>query len=334
MSPAPHRALRPILGLLPFLLATTPLGLAVGCGGTTSSVTGDDGGGAETGGGVSDDQAASDAANVYCARVQACAPAYLTLGYGDLATCEASFKAQLLSSLGAPGSSTTAAQIEACVAVFPQTSCSDLLVGKSPAPCQTMPGQLAAGAACAVDSQCVGTRCRVAPGALCGTCTSPADAGAGCGITGDCQPGLTCQNGSCVAYGNEGTPCSTTLPCRPDLGCVGGTCGTPSPTGTTCASSTECNQLQGDFCNPITLVCQQVTFVQPGSMCGLVSNQLVLCVGPGSYCEGDNAAPYVGTCEAHANDGASCDADAGRLCDEVSVCSGGTCQVPDPASCK
>jgi hypothetical protein len=337
VSPAPVHLVRPLVALasvLP-LLALLPFGLAAGCGGSTSSVGDDGGGGApDSGSGVSPDQAANDAANVYCARVQACAPAYLTLGYGDLATCEASFKAQLLSSFGAPGSSTTTSQIEACVAVFPQTACSDLLSGKSPTACLTMPGQLAGGAACAVDAQCAATHCRVSPGALCGTCAAQAAAGGSCGVTGDCQPGLTCQSGACIAYGDESATCSATQPCRPDLGCVGGTCGTPSAVGTKCASSAECGQLNGDFCNPVSLVCQQVSFVQAGAQCGLVSNQLVLCMGPGGYCEGDSVAPYVGTCEAHANDWASCDADAGPLCDEVSVCAAGTCQVPDPASCK
>ncbi len=102
MIPAPRRQGRFLLAVLPVasLLALTPLGLTAGCGGTTSSLSGDggpgagdggdrleagvagDGAGAEGSTGVSADQAATDAANAYCNRAQACAPAYVTFGYG------------------------------------------------------------------------------------------------------------------------------------------------------------------------------------------------------------------------------------------------------------
>jgi hypothetical protein len=255
-------------------------------------------------------------------------------GWGDVATCEAEFKAQILSSLGAPGTGTTPAQIETCVGVFPSESCADLLSGTQPAACQTMPGQYATGAACGIDSQCADTHCRIVPGNLCGTCAAKVGAGAACGVDGDCQSGMKCLNAACVAYGDEGAACSSTMPCRPDLGCVNGTCGAPQQAGTSCTDSTQCDQVHDVFCNPLTKMCETISFAQPGGMCGLVAGKLVVCAGPGGFCQGADVSPYVGTCIAHANDGAACDVDAGPLCDEISICAGGTCQVPDPTSCK
>ena len=354
MSPAPRRQGRFLLAVLPVasLLALTPLGLAAGCGGTTSSLSGDGGPGAGDGGdrpeagvtgdgpgpegstGVTADQAASDAANAYCNRAQACAPAYVTFGYGTVARCVTDFKAQLLATMASPGTSTTPSQIEACVAVFPQVSCGDLLARKEPAECRSMPGQLAAGAACGTDSQCVGTRCRVAPNAVCGTCTTPAPAGASCGVDDDCQPAMKCVNSTCTLYGDEGAACSAAQPCRPDLGCVGSVCGTPSAAGATCSDSNQCDQIHGDFCNPVTTKCEAIGFAQAGGMCGLVAGMLVTCTGPGGFCSGANVSPYTGTCLPSASDGATCDVDAGPLCDEVSVCVAGTCQPIDPSTCK
>ena len=195
-----------------------------------------------------------------------------------------------------------------------------------PAPCQTLPGSLTSGAACAVDSQCAGTHCRVAPGALCGLCTSPAPAGAACSVDGDCASGMTCLSESCVVFGVEGAACSATAPCRPDLGCVGGQCGTPSGAGTACATSAECDQLHGVYCNG--KACATVGFAQAGGMCGLVDGGLVGCTGPGGFCSGAAAPTFEGSCLPFAPDGKTCDTDAGPLCDFGAVCAGGRARCP------
>lgn len=334
-SPNPRRPKLPwpCLLLLPSLALTLPA-----CGGSTSSVSGSDsgtdGGGTAEGGGESAQEAASAAASAYCGRASACAAVFVTDGFGTMANCQSHLQTQLLADLSAPGSSTTVAQLEACTTALPQASCADLLGNVTIPACKTMPGTFAAGAACGTDSQCATTHCTIPTTAVCGTCTTQAAVGGACGVDSDCQSGMKCLNGACATYVLQGGACSATQPCRPDLGCVNGTCGTPSPAGTACKTSAECDQLSGDFCNPASLVCQTITFAQPGSACGLVSGQLVLCAGPGGYCKGDNVAPYVGTCEAHAMSGASCDTDAGPLCDYGSTCVSGTCTTSDPASCK
>jgi hypothetical protein len=304
------------------------------CSGSTPSVNPDGGGGGGGDTGVEAAQAVSDAANAYCQRAQACAPAYVTVEFGAVETCVTRLGLELTSELSAPGTSSTPSQLESCAKALPQTSCGDLLGRNSPTACQTLPGTLASGAGCAVDSQCTGTRCRVAPNMLCGTCTTPAPAGASCGVDADCQPQMTCLNGTCVLYGQEGATCSATAPCRPDLGCVGGTCGTPSTVGTACQSSAECDQINGSFCDPSSKQCATVGFGQPSGPCGLVGSQIVICQGPGSLCGGEAAPSYEGKCVPFAMDGTSCDVDAGPLCDVAAVCSGGTCQLPNPASCQ
>lgn len=325
--------------IIPVILAL----VAMGCGGSTAALGGDGGTGAEGGsgsgsssgssGGVSAEQAATDAANAYCQRAEQCAPAYVSIGFGDVGTCAKRLKTELLPVFGSNGTSSTPAQTEACAQAIPQTTCADLLGRKNPAACQTLPGMLPDGTACGADSQCHGTRCRVAPGAVCGTCSSPASAGAPCGADADCQPGMGCISAQCTVYGTEGASCTATQPCRPDLGCVGGTCGAPSPAGTACQSTAECDLLHGFACHPTSMTCQPFTFAQPSGACGLVNGALVLCSGPGSLCKGAQAPSYQGSCVAFATDGASCDADAGPLCDVGAVCSGGTCQVPNPANC-
>jgi hypothetical protein len=313
------------------LLCLSSLALAA-CGGSTSSVSSStDGGPGEAG--VTAAQAAADAAMAYCTRAQACAPAYVTFGFGDVATCEARFALELLPFFTATGTSSSPSQTEACAQAIPQMSCADLLARRVAGPCASMPGQLANGAACAGDPQCAGTRCKVAADAVCGTCTAPAAAGAACGVDSDCQPGMTCVNLVCAKYGDESAACSATQPCRPDLGCVGGTCTTPSPAGTKCQASTECDQIHGVFCNPVTAMCEAVAFAATGAPCGLVNSQLTVCTGPGSMCSGSSAPPYRGTCLGFAHDGASCDTDAGPLCDVAAVCVGGTCKLPDPSTC-
>ncbi len=311
---------RAILPVLAFVV--------VGCSGSTGSI-----GGSDSGAAVTPDQAATDVANAYCDRAQACAPAYVTISFGDVGTCATRLKATLLPGIGAMGSTETPAQYEACAAVVPNATCDDLLTRSLPAPCQPIPGTLATGAACAVDGQCASTHCGLPANAACGTCVALGNAGATCNTDSDCQDGMTCQSSACVAYGAENATCDTTHPCRPDLGCKSGACTMPSAVGTACQSGAECDNLHGVFCNPVSMMCENVSFAGPNAPCGLVSNQLVVCTGPGSLCNGETAPSYTGSCVPYAEDGAACDATKGPLCNAGAVCANGRCAVPDPAQC-
>jgi hypothetical protein len=308
------RAIAPTLALVTLT--------AIACGGTTGG-----------GGSVTADQAATDAANAYCNRAQACAPTYVTAGFGDVATCASRLKSTLLPAFGATGTSSTPDQTEACAQAIPQATCSDLLSRRMPDACKTLPGKLADGAACAFDGQCQGTRCKVAANAACGTCTEPAAAGAACGVDSDCQQGMLCVSGACATYGDENALCDASHPCRPDLGCKSGSCTAPSPVGTACQASAECDELHGVFCNPMTMKCDNVSFAAANATCGFVNNGFVLCSGPGSLCNGAAPPTYQGTCVPYATDGTACDTTKGPLCDVGAVCANGTCQIPDGSTC-
>src|SRR5215471_5730452 len=91
-------------------------------------------------------QAAADVAAAYCARAQACSPAFLTLAYGDVATCSAGFIAQITPTLGANGTTYTADQLHACAQAVPSTSCGDFLARKPATACRPPAGTLADGA--------------------------------------------------------------------------------------------------------------------------------------------------------------------------------------------
>jgi hypothetical protein len=324
--------MRPVKPLLPALSVLAFVSLAAAaCGGSSSSI----------GGGVSTDTAATDAAQAYCNRAQDCAPAYVTLGYGDVATCTTRNKQAILEGLGAPGSVETADQAEACAQAIPGTTCSDLLGRNPPAACHGVAGTLADGSPCASDSQCTGASCHVAADSTCGTCGELLAAGQTCTSDDACQYGQSCANGVCTPYGAENATCDTTHPCRPDLGCKGGTCTAASPVGTSCQSSSECDNLHGAFCNPTTMQCTNVAFAAPGAACGLVGTDLVACTGPGALCGNVSSTTYQGTCVASAADGAACDSANGPLCNPGAVCitasvtsTSGTCTLPDPTSCK
>jgi hypothetical protein len=326
----------PPAGVRTLALARTFVSLAAfaalaptACGGSTSSLGSGDGGG-----GVTADQATTDVANAYCNRAQECAPAYVTVGFGDVATCATRLKATLTPSLGAAGVTETPAQYEACAQALPNATCADLLGRSMPAPCQPVPGTLADGAACAVDGQCASSHCGLAVNAVCGTCSATSGAGGACNVDDDCQDGMTCQSSVCVTYGAENASCDTTHPCRPDLGCKSGACTTPSAAGIACQSSAECDNLHGVFCDPLTMVCANVSFAAPNAACGLVDQQIVVCTGPGSLCGNETAPTYTGACVPYAADGAACDATNGPLCNGGAVCAQGKCAIPDPAQCQ
>src|ERR1700733_12054784 len=98
--------------LLPSLTLTAAL---FACSGTPAQIGGDAGGAAEAGDGapgISMDQAATDAASAYCNRAAACAPAFVSISFGDAATCASVFKGTLARAFSAPGTNGTPAQLE------------------------------------------------------------------------------------------------------------------------------------------------------------------------------------------------------------------------------
>jgi hypothetical protein len=296
-------------------------------------------GGAAEGGSTSGKtatQAANDAANALCTRYQACAPAFITIAYGTPDLCSTRVAASLVPGIGANGSTVTPDQLEACAAAIPGTSCADVLGRNLPAQCKYA-GTLADGTACGGDSQCMNQRCKVAPNETCGTCTSPAAAGAVCAVDDDCQNGLKCVNTACVKFGAMGDTCDDSHPCNATLGCVMGTCNKPLGPGGDCSgtSAQGCDQLNGVFCDPFGKKCVTLQFADPNGTCGLFDDggALTLCKGPSSGCENIKPPNYQGSCVPAAMDNASCAVDGGPSCEAPAVCQSGTCVVPDPTKC-
>ncbi len=315
------------------ILVSTALVTLSACSGSSSTVTGsDDGGTGGDGSSVTSAMATSDAASAYCAKAAACAPAYVTLAYGTTAECEQRLSASLVPGLSANGSTETAAQVESCATAIASASCSDLLSRTLPAICTPTPGTLADGTACAEDSQCSGGRCHIAAGTVCGTCGEPSGAGTACSQDDDCANGMKCGTANaCVAYGAMGATCDATHPCNPVYGCVAGMCGAPGAVNAPCTTSDACDQLNGIFCDGTK--CTSVAFAPAAAACGLVSGALTVCQGPGSFCQGEMAPTYRGTCVAGAADGATCDATNGPMCTAPATCVNGRCEVPDPTMC-
>ena len=286
-------------------------------------------------------QASTDAAKAYCARAEACAPAYVQLQWGDTGMCSSRLAAKLQGSLSSSGTSDTVSQTESCAQALPSMSCDDLLGGNVAGPCRASPGTLANGAACGDDSQCTGGHCNVASNQICGVCTTFAAAGASCSVSGDCDHGLTCLGtpAKCVAYVAMGGMCDATHPCLPTLGCKNGACAAPDAAGATCnqMGPQSCDNLHGVFCNGQTSKCQNLGYAKAGAACGLVSGTITACQGVstnvGAECKGLGAMSSTGTCQAPAADGSSCDATNGPFCTSPSTCVNGACKIDDPSGC-
>ena len=174
--------------------------------------------------------------------------------------------------------------------------------------CAPVPGTYADGAACGDDSQCQSNFCARASTSLCGTCSPKSTEGGAC-VYGACSSGLSCPAGSttCIqaVAGKVGDPCTYQEQC--DLA-NGVACDT--------ASSKKCIQIS---------VAKSV-----GEPCGLTMSGFAICPASGT-CSG----VFGGTCSAAAADGANCsDSDSGPKCLSPAKCVGGTCQLPDPKSCK
>jgi hypothetical protein len=343
--------------------------LLAACGGSTNDTTPppsgdagaagdaapiDGGGGANEGGGTTPiSVACADQARARCQRLDSCTDnTWVTVHYGDEATCESRLAAQCVSSLGASGQGNSAPNVEACAQSLASVSCADLFDDNPQGPCAAQTGQLANGAACGASGQCQSSYCAIPATATCGTCAAPPKAGDACATTGECgsRGGLTCLSGVCVALGAQGAACDKSTPCGFGLSCVGatktaqGTCQTAAGTvGAACdprgQTAARCNGTLDLVCDPASKQCVQESVVAANQPCGALGNGAYARCGASGVCEvsggggndagaGDGGGSDAGGGDAGTSDGGA--GDAGPPPPQAGTC---VPAAPDGASC-
>jgi hypothetical protein len=293
--------------------------------------------GDDAGASISAEAACDDASKAYCAKINECAPFFVTLAFGDVATCEARIKIDCVPGFSANGTSATPSRLSQCATDVKALACDDTLARNLPVSCHTEPGALADGAPCGVDAQCKGKLCRQSSGNTCGACSTIGAGGAACERDEDCDSSLGCVDKKCVTFAKAGSPCTATSPCVRSLSCNKGTCAVPLSGGAACEPNTDqsmnpCDASKGFFCHPTTKVCTAIKTAGAGAECGIVNQDLVICTG-GAFCK-PGTPPTKGTCLAAAADGAACDDTNGPKCVGPARCIGNVCKITDPSSCK
>lgn len=259
-----------------------------------------------------------------CERYNACAPAFVKIGYGEPSKCAERIALDCLEGSRAMDSGVTKAGADACLAAIPGFSCDDILYRKTPA-CD-FKGKRINGGVCGTGDQCQSGRCS-RNDQVCGTCGPYLQAGVRCVEDDDCEPGMECsEDNRCVLPSAGGTACSATQPCRYGYYCRNGTCAaTVKEAGANCEDALHCSLPHGLYCNLAARRCQSIGLAAAGSPCGVSQTGVVLCLA--GSCR-------AGVCESTARDGEPCGAAAmNRGCLSPAVCVNGSCRLPNPSSC-
>jgi hypothetical protein len=319
------------------VLSVVSVGLIAGCSALACS--------GSSGSSVSATQAATDVANAFCARIDACASYALQLLASDVATCGSRASSIFSTGIEASSSGWTPSAAEACAQAIPKASCDDVLDHNLPSACVPPAGQLATGATCGDNAQCMSGYCNLGPGGKCGTCAGGlGSAGAPCYRDDDCVLGTKCVakdvtvtpevQGKCTAPGTSGATCDALHPCASSLACKNGTCSPPDAASASCVAGTY-DGLAGDYCKlanmATTGTCTKLTLASPGQPCGNVGGVGTLCTG-GGVCHRATGS-IMGTCIPPASDFAACDATNGPGCMLGAACIGKVCTRPSPATC-
>jgi hypothetical protein len=297
---------------------------------------------------VTVEQGCTDLAAAYCAKIDACAPFFVTLDYGTDANCRSRFHDQCVANASSPNSGDLGSNFETCASEAPEFTCNQLFADTLPAGCLPVPGKAANGDSCTDSSQCQSAFCAIGSASSCGVCATAPAAGDPCATGGACPDGLTCvtttgasPTSTCVASGLAGASCAT-APCIGNLECFNGVCTALAGAGEACDISgntaVSCDITNGLFCNPTTSKCVPITTdATLGATCGLSTSTGVLTVcGATAYCKANPMSTSAGVCTLRAADNAPCASDAilgVGPCTPPSSCIGGTCQQAIPSAC-
>ena len=314
------------------LLACSPANV-----GAPDAAGGEGGAAAEGGPGAPDaSDVCANVAYARCSRVKACSPTYLSLDFGDFATCQALYTEQCQYQLSAPSTGATPARISACATALMTQDCSDVIYTQNQPPdCTPAQGALPAGAPCSVNGQCQTSWCSRPAGTGCGVCAMPPAPGAPCQTSEQCAAGATCTSltNTCADFAQQGTACGPSQPCSDGLSCVGGICVAGVATaGASCDfAGAGCDEFSGLACNAATGTCKPLVIAEPGQACGTVADQSQICL---------RGTCIRGVCVSRGSLGQPCDLYAGPPCTAFTVCiltsdagTSGTCQLPGAATC-
>ncbi len=292
-----------------------------------------EGGSPADGGSPTIGQTCKEYAFARCTRLKSCSPTTIEIDYGSLQTCELYYELSCTNILQAPSTGASVSAFQACTGAVmdaQQWPCPAVIVSKNlPPQCVSNGGTLPGGSPCAVNAQCQSNWCSIPAGAACGTCGPLQKVGDPC----PCGPLLICSDGACAAIAELGAACGNGRVCDEGLTCVGGTCVAGAATqGAMCSfTGAGCDFRAGLACNAVSGTCQTLAVVQPGQACGIVQDQLQLCIA---------GACSRGTCAAFPGIGEACDAVAGPACMSFADCvitmdggTTGTCQVPGSRQC-
>jgi hypothetical protein len=298
--------------------------------------------GSSTPAGPTVDQACDSYIGALCNQIQKCAPFFVQLVYGDVATCKTRALINCSKAFTAEGTSLTTTKADTCAKDFAAQTCGDLFAATTPSSCVPDPGKLADGTACGDDAQCQSTFCS-RMGKTCGVCAKPPSSGAACKEDHDCGHGMNCTNktngtGTCSKPVASGGTCdASTSPCGAGLSCFGGKCVAPAAAGAACdpdaKTAPSCDITQGYFC--VKNVCKAVKLAKAGETCGFVAatSDFILCAGGFDNCA-LTAGTMTGVCTAPAADGAACDDAKGPHCTPPAECVSNQCKISDPSACK
>jgi hypothetical protein len=297
--------------------------------------------GCSSGSGASDvtaSQACADFATTNCQKLQACAPSILQTDYGDLATCAARFQLACPPGPATIGSTWKPGALEGCSRSLEAQTCTDYLTGylsgESPGAC-ALTGSIPLGSSCAVDSQCASGFCQTLAANSCGACATRSPVGGACAYPADCeQTGLTCVGGSCVPLAVLGAECDETHPCQPLLYCsANGMCVARLGLGATCDSTipNPCDLTLSLTCS-LDSKCVVAPIASIGAPCGSTAGGAVTVCESSGECLTPGGST-LGTCQAAAADGTTCNPTLGPYCMPPAACLGAECTILDPATC-
>jgi hypothetical protein len=232
--------------------------------------------------------------------------------------------------LAAPDVSSTVADIQACARAIDATSCGDGGFDPDSVVACRWVGARAGGRTCGVNAQCASGFCdKRPPSSECGTCAPLPHAGEPCPAE-RCASGNKCvAPGRCVALAPIGGACDAATPCASGGYCVARKCVAPARLGEKCdpLARTAAGCAEMITCDTRTKICRPPALANAGEMCGLVGTELRACTR--AWCE---AAGEGGRCVPRRADGATCT--TSEACVVPATCVRGSCNLPDPASCK